>query len=85
MPAMMMTLMFYTCTYRYLATGPMYPHEVGDAEGCRLNWWVDLLMVHNFVRKENMVSLREMCDAGGTPSMYTRLANGVGQRGQFTI
>lgn len=54
MPAMMLTLMFYTCFYRYLADGPLFPSDVADAGNCRVNWWVDPLMVHNIVRTEHL-------------------------------
>ena len=56
MPGLMLTLMFYTTTYRYLAEGPMFPANISDGDNCRLNWWVDLLMVQNLVRTEHLVS-----------------------------
>lgn len=60
MPALMLTIMFYTCFYRYFADGPLFPRDVGDAGNCRINWWVDLLMVHNLVRTEYLVG-RVIC------------------------
>ena len=53
-----MTIMFYTCFYRYLAEGPLFPKDIGDADSCRVNWWVDLLMVHNLVRTKHMASFK---------------------------
>lgn len=55
MPGIVMSLMFYTSTYRYFADGPVFPTDISDGDNCRVNWWVDLLMVHNLVRTETMV------------------------------
>ena len=55
-PAILFTLFFYTFIWQYAASGPTYPTAIGDATNCRTNWWVDLLMVHNLVRRDTFVS-----------------------------
>lgn len=55
MPTYMLIIMFYACTYRYLASGPMFPADIQDAENCKVNWWVNLLLVQNLVNKSEQV------------------------------
>ena len=52
----MVSLLFYAMTYKYLAGGPFAPHEVVDAENCKVNWWSNLLMMHNIVSTDKLVS-----------------------------
>lgn len=29
----------------------MFPEKITDGENCKKNWWVNLLLVHNLVRR----------------------------------
>ena len=63
-PTLMMVLMFYAAMYKYVSGGPLAPIKVQDAENCKENWWTDLLLVHNLVNTEKIVSGQlhlEMC------------------------
>ena len=57
MPAYMFVTMFYTCLYEYFTSGPMVPPFITDAENCRNNWWINLLMLNNLVDTDNAVIL----------------------------
>ena len=54
----MLNLLFYSMTYKYLAGGPFAPHLVVDAENCKVNWWSNILMMHNIVSTDKLVSYR---------------------------
>jgi hypothetical protein len=63
MPGMMMILLFLTTSSYYLADGPLFPHKIDDYENCRVNWWLDLLMVFNLARTSDHVSEIALSDA----------------------
>ena len=46
----------YSAAWRYWGRGPLFPINVRDAINCKTNWWVNLLMIHNIVRVDNLVS-----------------------------
>ena len=56
MPALMVMLLIYTATYKYLLGGPLTPYDVTDAENCRDLWWKNLLMISNFTELSSTVS-----------------------------
>ncbi|KAJ8713965.1 hypothetical protein PYW08_007585 [Mythimna loreyi] len=49
-------VIFYVCAvYPHTGTGPLWIRGAGhDTELCRKNWWVNLLMLHNYIDTENM-------------------------------
>lgn len=49
MPALMLSIMVICSTYKYTADGPLYPAVDQDSENCKVNWWVNLLMLNNLV------------------------------------
>lgn len=56
MPALMMTLLFYTAAIYYISSGgPLAPNSVGDAGNCRVNWVTNLFLVHNLVNTDELV------------------------------
>ena len=50
----MLTVMFYTCFYRYFIEGPLYPSDIADAENCRHTWWNVMLMGSNMMKKDEI-------------------------------
>ena len=58
MPSYMLVIMFYTSTYRYLASGPLFPPDIEDAENCKINWWTNLLLVQNLVNTDQQVRIK---------------------------
>ncbi|CAH0594185.1 unnamed protein product [Chrysodeixis includens] len=49
-------VIFYVCAvFPYTGTGPLWNRAVAhDTEQCRKNWWLNLLMVSNYVDTENI-------------------------------
>lgn len=52
-------VIFYVCAvFPYTGTGPLWNRAVAhDTEQCRKNWWLNLLMVSNYIDTENIVSI----------------------------
>ena len=68
MPALMIMLLIYTATYKYLFGGPLTPYNVTDAANCRDIWWKNLLMISNFTTlsstaSQSSFSLRDRRDS----------------------
>jgi hypothetical protein len=55
MPGLMLSIMLVACTYQYTAIGPLYPATDSDSENCKINWWVNLLMLNNIVKLHEQV------------------------------
>ncbi|XP_064599253.1 O-acyltransferase like protein-like [Liolophura sinensis] len=53
-PIYMIILMAFSCLYPYLASGPLFPRLIQDAENCKTNWWTNLLYVNNLVNDKQM-------------------------------
>lgn len=51
----MLSIMLIATTYKYTADGPFYPLEDIDSENCKVNWWVNLLMLNNLVKVSEQV------------------------------
>ena len=51
----MFVLMAFTCLYKYLGSGPMWPSSITTAEACRTSWWTNLLYVNNLVDLDDQV------------------------------
>ncbi|XP_026735251.1 nose resistant to fluoxetine protein 6-like [Trichoplusia ni] len=49
-------VIFYVCAvFPYTGTGPLWNRAVAhDTEQCRKNWWLNLLMVSNYIDTENI-------------------------------
>ncbi|XP_063896016.1 nose resistant to fluoxetine protein 6 [Helicoverpa armigera] len=49
-------VIFYVCAvYPYTGTGPLWHKAVShETEQCRKNWWLNLLMLHNYIDTENI-------------------------------
>ena len=60
MTPMMMALIAFSATLlRYMGSGPAWFESIQMYDGwCKKNWWVNALYLHNFIRRENMVSSR---------------------------
>ncbi|CAH1800194.1 unnamed protein product [Owenia fusiformis] len=51
-PILMFVLMVYTCLYKYVGDGPVWPKSVVDPTNCLDTWWGNLLYVQNFVNTD---------------------------------
>ncbi|XP_039757818.1 nose resistant to fluoxetine protein 6-like [Pararge aegeria] len=49
-------VIFYICAiYPYIGSGPLWNRAIAeDTKPCRENWWLNLLMISNYVNSENM-------------------------------
>lgn len=55
MPPIAALIIFATFILPLLGSGPQYPMIVGhQAELCKMNWWRNFLMIHNFFGFENI-------------------------------
>lgn len=52
-PLLIMILISLTLS-KYFGSGPFYPKEGFETEGCKYNWWTNLLYVNNIVEPQKM-------------------------------
>lgn len=62
---MMLVILVYSCLYKYLVSGPMIPPQITDAENCKTAWWQNILMLHNLIDTDNMVSESQLLISEG--------------------
>lgn len=53
-------IIFYiSAVFPYTGSGPLWNRAISqDTEQCRKNWWLNLLMVSNYIDTENIVSVK---------------------------
>ncbi|XP_063367562.1 nose resistant to fluoxetine protein 6-like [Cydia amplana] len=55
MPAFAIVIFFVSAVYPYTGSGPMWPKLVeGETGSCRKNWWLNLLMLNNYIDSEHI-------------------------------
>ncbi|XP_046381394.2 nose resistant to fluoxetine protein 6-like [Haliotis rufescens] len=52
-PVYMIVMMTFSCLYRYLGEGPLWPAELAAADNCKQVWWTNLLYVNNLVHVDD--------------------------------
>ncbi|KAK6176000.1 hypothetical protein SNE40_014370 [Patella caerulea] len=48
-PLYMIVLMTFSCLYKYMGDGPLWPAAIKAADYCKTNWWTNVLYVNNLV------------------------------------
>jgi len=54
-PLYMMVVAIWATLFKYFGSGPYWPNTSDAA--CKTNWWLNLLYLHNVVRRDQEVSL----------------------------
>lgn len=54
----LVVVLFYICAvYPYSGTGPLWPKTYSyETLPCRKYWWLNILMLNNYIETENIVS-----------------------------